>query len=71
VVVVVFVFVFVFVSVSVSMPMFGFEECAVMGHMVRYEKGATGLEEGGEDASDGVYVRKVVVGLRALGEDAV
>jgi hypothetical protein len=58
------VFVFVF-----SVFMFRFEEGAVMGHMVRYEEGAAGLEEGGEDASDVVYVGKVVVGLRALWEN--
>ena len=41
-----------------------FEECAIMRHMVRYEKRAAGLE----DAGDGVYICKVVVGLRALGK---
>lgn len=43
-----------------------FEEGTVMRHMVRDEKGAAGLEERGENAGRVVYVRKVVVGLRAL-----
>lgn len=45
----------------------GFEECAIMGHLVRYKEFAAWVEEGGEGGGDGVQVCKVVVGLRALG----
>jgi hypothetical protein len=39
-----------------------------MRHMVRHEKLAAWLEEGGEDVGGCVYIRKVVIGLRALWE---
>lgn len=49
--------------------MLGFEDGAVMRHLVRYEEFAAWLEKGGEDGRDGVHVCKVVVGLRALGRE--
>ena len=57
------VLVFVFVLVL------GFEECAIMGHMVGDEEFAAWFEEGGEDGGDGVDIGKVVVGLGALGRE--
>lgn len=57
------VLVFVFVLVL------GFEECAIMGHMVGYEEFAAWVKEGGEDGGDGVDIGKVVVGLGALGRE--
>ena len=59
-------FVLVLVPVSVPVAMLGLEEGAIMGHMVGDEKLAAWVEEGGEDAGDGVYIGKMVVGLRAL-----
>ena len=59
----------VLVFVFVLMLVLGFEERAIMGHLVGYEEFAAWVEEGGEDGGDSVDIGKVVVGLGALGRE--